>query len=210
MKGYSVDWVVFPSAGGGIEQFITEGAEGEDSVEWSELTEDMLKEHAPELYKSLTAREDEDDDEEKPDDNGDGNGDGDDDSEESVSTLTAAGLKAWIDQRVNEGIEAFKQDEAAKAKANEQVASMVDGTTLPEPTKARIKRSFMDKSFSEADVKESIEEAKAELKAAGVGPKVTGMGVTAASGGTRKIAGKAEEAVAVALGYPTSSEAEKN
>lgn len=210
MKGYSVDWVVFPSAGGGIEQFITEGAEGEDSVEWSELTPEMLKEHAPDLYTELTAREDEDDDEEKPDGDGDGNGKDDDDSEESISSLTAAGLGALIDKKVNEGIEAFKADEAAKAEAAERTATLVDATSLPEPTKARIKKSFADKGFSESDVKESIEEAKEELKAAGAGPKVTGMGVTAASGGTRKIAGKAEEAVAVALGYPVSSEAEKN
>jgi hypothetical protein len=205
LKGYSVDWVAFPAAGGGIEHFVTEG-EGVDSVEWDELTEEMLKEHAPALYDKLTAHEQDDgDDDEKDDDTAD---DGDDDAE----SVSAASIEAIVDRRVNEAIETFKKDEATKAEAARQTAALVDATSLPDSTKARLSKQFDGQPFVESKVQEAIEEARKELQEAGAGPKVTGMGVTAATGGTRKFAGKAEEAVAAVLGYKPSSdaEAEKN
>lgn len=203
MKGYSVDWVVFPAAGGGIENFVHE-AEGDNSVaavEWAEITEDMLKENAPDLYQRLTVHEDDGDDDDDKDKDGD-------DDKESVLTLSA--VEAIVERKVAEAQTEWNAKQDKQREDASKVADLVDSTPLPATTKARLKKSFDGQDFVESKVKEAIEEAKAELKEAGAGPKVTGMGVTAPQSSTKKIAGKAEEAVAAIFGYKPAVEAEKN
>jgi hypothetical protein len=205
VKGYSVDWVVFPAAGGGIEQFITE-AEGEAPVEWDEITEEMLKEHNPKLYESLTASREDEDDPDEPDDGGDG----DDDEKGKEAGISLEALGSMIEAKVLEERQKWDDELEQRIESERQVATMVDSSTLPDLVKARLKRGFKGKKFNRIEVKEAVDEAKKELREAGAGPRVTGMGVTAAAGGTRKLAGRAEEAVAAALGYNPASQAEKN
>lgn len=202
-KVHSVDWVVYPSAGGGFEEFYgREGVEVED-IDWDAIDEDMLKKHKPDLYKSLTERAQEsvDDDED------------DEDEEEDPAPSVKKGAKPVIkalDEHAIEGIVSksmdnyFKQRQTSEA-VQKQIAGVVNKSTLPALTKERVIKSFDGaESFEEDRVKEAIEDAKNEL-AAVAGPKIRGAGNSTTGGGTKKQSlGRAHEAVeaAFSVGLP--------
>src|SRR5207342_152153 len=57
VKAHSVDWVVYPSAGGGFEQFYaTEGIEPMEAIDWDSVTPEMLEENAPKLLDAIKAK----------------------------------------------------------------------------------------------------------------------------------------------------------
>lgn len=196
----SVDWVVFPSAGGKIESFITaqEGVNVED-LEWGEITPEMVKEHAPELYQSIQATAP------KPEvitpakENVK-------DAPEGALVLTPEEFQAKVQEAVNSAIDAAETKRSNQATVARQIAGLVDGAALPAKTKSRIKASFDGvETFDEALVKESIEDAKAELKEAG-GPRISGMGVTRPDGDEDKhFVGPAREAVEGIFSVPKAA-----
>lgn len=209
-QAHSVDWVIYPSAGGGFEQFYAqEGVEMTEAIDWDAIDEDMLKEHKPDLYAALTTRSkeskegdegDEDDDKKVPNPDPDGSPGG--------GQLTERGIESIV-MRVFERVEARKstQEEVAG-----KVKSLVNGSTLPDVTKARLIRSFEGvESFDEKRVKDSIEEAKNEL-AAVAGPRIRQMGPSGDSGSQQSASlGRAHEAVASAFGMkPASKKDEEN
>lgn len=196
VKGHSVDWVVFPSAGGGIESFITaqEGVDVED-IEWGNLTPEMIKEHAPELYQSIMAAAPKPKDKEIP-------------VKENVSTdasdkttgeplvITKETFEAKVQEAVTAAVTAVENKRNSQATVARQIAGLVDVAAMPARTKARVKASFDGiETFDETVVKEAITEAQAELKEV-AGPRVHGMGVTSPDGEPDKeFVGPAREAV---------------
>lgn len=183
----SVDWVVFPSAGGKIDSFIAhEGVDVED-IEWENITPEMLNEHAPDLVKQIQAaapkttpvkesvtQDPPSDDEEK---------------------FTKDEVKSFVAQAVKEAIDDVETKRSNQKAVAGQVAALVDAAPLPARTKARIKSSFDGaEKFEEASVKEAISDAQAELKEV-AGPRVTGMGVTRSDGDGKEFVGPAREAV---------------
>jgi hypothetical protein len=190
----SVDWVVFPSAGGKIDSFITaqEGVNVDD-IEWENITPEMIKEKAPDLYDSILkaappvpvkgpAKENLDDDDDKRD------------------LVPATQAKELIQAAVQEAITEVETKRGKQATAARQIATVVDAAALPPKTKARLKASFDGvETFDEAAVKEAIEEAQAELKEVG-GPRITGMGVTRSTGDGKDFVGPAREAVESVFG----------
>jgi hypothetical protein len=181
VKVHSVDWVVYPSAGGGYDQFYaTEGIEMPDAIDWGSVTLDMVEENAPDLataFKekySTKAKESEGDDDDE-----------DDDEEESGVKHTASkknGTAVALDEKAIESIvtrviEGVDKKKSEQAEVHGKIANLVNRSPLPQRTKNRIVASFDGATeFNEERVKESIEDAKTELKEAGAGPKVIGAG----------------------------------
>lgn len=199
---HSVDWVVYPSAGGGFEQFIAqEGVEMAD-IDWDAIDEEMLKQHKPDLYQALVTRaqEDEDDDEEEPE-----VPDPDPDNAPAPSGITERQVESIV-------MRVFEQVETKRTKQQNvhgQVAATVNKSTLPEKTKARIIRSFENiEEYDEEKVTEAISEAKEEL-AAVAGPRIRNMGPSGKSGKSASL-GRVHEAVAGAFGMKPTPKNEEN
>lgn len=197
-KVNSVDWVVYPSAGGGIEQFYaTEGIEPMTAVDWDSLTPEMIEENAPELYKQFkdkfSVKESEEEDEEE-----------DEEEETPASGAKVLDEKA-VEAIVARAFESQQKKQSLSETVKKQISAEVAKTTLPDRTKNRIVAQFDGAEEFDADrVKEAIEDAKAELKEAGAGPKVTGMGPSKQSSGSGSL-GRVHEAVGAAFSIQKSS-----
>lgn len=165
---HSVDWVIYPAAGGELQQFL-ESEEG-DMIDWTKITAEDIKANAPAVAAALAAKESKDPDPK------------DDDDED---------LEVKITRAVATALEARESAETAARTARESMMATVKDhvgkSGLPEPIRARLIRTFetSDPSkFTEASVTESIEDSKKELKALGVrGPQITGMGATSTTSG---------------------------
>lgn len=207
-KAHSVDWVIYPSAGGGFEQFVAkEGVEMTDAIDWDAIDEDMLKEHKPELYKALTANrateseDDPDDEDEDDEENG----------QESVK-LSRRAVESLIESSLDKALTKVQQKAEAKAEAFRATEALVESSTLPKLTKARVVKSFRGaESFDKKAVEKAIEEAKAEV-AAIAGPRVRAMGPSGAAAGSTKsvVTGRAHESIASVFGFdPLSIDVEE-
>jgi hypothetical protein len=178
----SVDWVVYPAAGGEILKFARE-SEGADDVEWSEITPDLLKEKAPEIYAAILAAKESAGPDDEPDDDEDEGGEGN-----KGKVKPAVFSKADIAKMVKEAIESdrreFQEQSDKITAASKATKDYVGKSGLPARTQARIVTQFLGETeFVEADVKEAVDEAKLELKEAGAGPRVSGMGSSGSEGG---------------------------
>lgn len=185
----SVDWVIYPAAGGFIQAF-----ESEEEVDWSQITLEQLKEHAPailEAYKSEV--------------------------QESATPVVATSATtvdpAVIAEIVAEKIKVYEAERAEilrkQNEAAEKIRNHLMTTGLPERTRHRVLQSFEGvEEFDQAAVDVLVTEAKEELKAAGASPKITGHGPTNTNTGSDVAAAKSVsvmEAVEVSLGYkPTA------
>lgn len=163
VRGHSVDWVVYPAAGGEFQQFL-ESEEEESMIDWTKITVDELRKNAPDLAAAL-ARESEDDsgDEQKP------------------AVVTQEAVQSWV----REAIQADRQDQASQSTARTAALATLNDkiqtSGLPVVTRDRITRTFTGmgtESITDAAITAAIDEAKAELKALKVGPQITGMGAT--------------------------------
>jgi 5-carboxymethyl-2-hydroxymuconate isomerase len=193
----SVDWVLFPSAGGEIIQFATESDEGED-VDWDKLTLDDLKANAPEIIKQLQA-------EGKPATEGKGPEDDDDEGEADEEFVKKSDVGKIVQEQVQAIQKAADENSRKRTNATKQTRDFVAKSGLPSRVQSRLVNQFSDSlEYDEASVKEAVEEAKEELKEAGAGkPRITDMG---ASGGEEKTPTlqrtSARESVEAAFGGP--------
>lgn len=177
----SVDWVVYPAAGGEIISFARE-SEGADDVEWDDVTLEDLKAHAPkilEAYKTEFVKESagpETDPDEEPDEEG---AKGKKTAQEKAVSMTPEAIKALVQEQVQEIQTASNETLRKRTESGKKTRELVTKSGLPTRTQTRVINQFAEADeFVEADVKEAIEDAKAELKEAGAGPRVSGMGST--------------------------------
>lgn len=210
-KAHSVDWVVYPSAGGGFEFGVKEGVEMPDAIDWDAIDEDMLKKHKPDLYDALTKRrsqESEDDDEDEDEDE-------DESAQEAVKVkgkkskkskkglINLRGLESQIESMVSRAVENVQKRQDARADTQTKIAGLVNSSTLPPVVKSRLIKQHRDvETFDEAAVKEAIEDAKNEV-AALVQPRVRSMGLTGTGAGSSAkaaIVGRAHESVSSIFG----------
>lgn len=201
---HSVDWVAFPAAGGGITQFLP-ATESEEDVDWETLTAEMLQEHAPAVFDSIveTARESAMSGNES--ENGEGTP-----NDAGAATLTPEDIRKLVSESVADERKVWQEEQDRKADAAAKTAQLVGKSGLPERTRSRLVAQFAGNAeFVEATVQEAIDDAKAELKEAGVtGPVVRGLGAsgTSGEGATLDAATLAEQAPAMvafeaAMGY---------
>lgn len=175
----SVDWVIYPAAGGEILSFGKE-SEGADQVEWNEVTLDDLKAHAPKLleaYKTEFARESA-----GPDDYPDEEPDEEGTTKKTQESLTRDDVTKLVQEQV-QAIQTAADEKARKqSETTKKVREMVSKSGLPSRTQARLVNLFADAlEYVENDVNSAIDDAKAELKEAGVGrPRISGMGTSGA------------------------------
>jgi hypothetical protein len=206
----SVDWVIYPAAGGEIIQFARE-SEGAEDVEWSDVTLEDLKANAPtvlEAFKAELAKESADSDDD-PDEGG----------EEGTTKKTTQ--ESWTGSRedlaklVQEGIaEALKSADDTNAKrtaATKKYREYVAKSGLPELTKARIINDYADAlEYVENDVKESVDAAKAEIAEARKGmPRISGMGASGRTEGADTHVVSVKESVESAFGIGVEKKGKK-
>jgi len=189
----SVDFVIYPAAGGEILAFEGEG----DMINWTDITAADVKQNAASVYEALKAEilaEQKPTDDVKPVVGL---------TQEQVDSQIAAALKA-------------RDDEAAETQkkigeVNAKVAEAFKTSGLPEPVRKRLVAAYEGQTeFDEEGVKTAISEAKEELKAIGVGPKITDQGPSGAAGGeadTKKTF-TAQESVAAAFGMTKEAKKE--
>jgi hypothetical protein len=175
-KNRSIDWVAFPAAGGAIDKFLPaqEGME----VDWDELTEEMLKEHRPDLLPTPAATESA----------GNEPGDGKK-TKPAEGSAPVAVTEEDVQRMLGKALEEakttwqseFEQELAEKETTRAQVADFVKDAGLPEPSQRAIVAQFVGvKAFVEEDVQTAIDAKFTELEAAGFrkGPKVNNGGRT--------------------------------
>jgi len=182
----SVDWVLYPSAGGEILQFARE-SEGAEQVEWNDITLDELKANAPQLVAQIEAGV-------KP------ATESEDDDPPPAQVLTAEQISAMIAKGVQEGIQARDEKDTKRADAAKSIREFIAKSGLPNRVQGRLINMFSDAlEYVEGDVQSAVEDAKEELKELGVGPRITGEGPSgaAATGGkpTTKSAREGVESV---------------
>lgn len=155
----SVDWVAFPAAGGGIDEFLT-AREGENDVEWSDITPEMLRQHRPDLLPATEGV-----------------------SGNPTPPPVSTGLnKDDVQKLLQEAREEWDKDRQTQASVRRQTESHIRAAKLPEKITARLIASFDGAtSFDQEAVDNSIKQAREELEDAGVKPRVN-AGVS--TGGT--------------------------
>jgi len=180
----SIDWVVYPAAGGEIDTFIKE-SEGEDEVEWGDVTLDQLKSKAPavlEQYKTELAAESEPDPD--PPDDPDEDKDPPANKKKVKTAAESESLtKADVERMVKEGLEEARKGDAQKEATVKAATEYFAKSGLPPRVQKRLANAFSSEtSFDEKVAKEAVEDAKEELKELNLGkPVITGMGPSKAS-----------------------------
>lgn len=160
----SVDWVVDPAAGGKIDEFLT-AHEGEDNVEWSEVTADMLRQHRPDLIPALE---------------GSGNP-----PAPPVVGLTEDQVAAITKKAIHEARESWDSEHRTVATVNRQISEHVRAAKLPEKITNRLIATFDGATtFDQAAVDAALKEAREELEDAGIKPRINGAGNSQGSGGS--------------------------
>lgn len=202
----SVDWVIYPAAGGEILAF-----EGEDEgaeVDWDKLTLDELKKNAPHLITEMEAERPPDpdpDDDEKDDDEKD-----DEKDDDAAESLNRAAIEALVQEGVKSYIAGQEAEKAKKTQAAEKVRAKMATSGLPEKTRARVTASFEGATeYEEVKVQKAIDEAKEELKAVGAGPHITGNGPSAGSAANGRTFSVKEDVEAHFGVKPATKEASK-
>jgi len=166
---HSTDWVIYPAAGGGVDQFVFEG---EQDVDWENLTLEELEKNAPGLVEQLTAKIKES---LKPADD-----------EKDTTSFTKEEVEALIETKVKTIRESYDAEQAKKAEAQTKYREFITKAGVPAKTQERLIRQFSDGTeFVEESAKAAVEEAKAELKEAGAGPHITDMGTTGSTDGEK-------------------------
>jgi hypothetical protein len=197
VQPHSVDFVIYPAAGGMIHSFEGEG----DMIDWSSITSKDIKENAAALYDAIKAEviaETPPPDPPK-------------DPEPTASALT----QEQINGQIKAAIEAHDKEVAETnrkiAVVNEKMLSAFSKSGLPLATQKRVMNSFEGVTeFDEEAVKESIEAAKEELVAVGAGPHITGQGPSGAAGSSSAKSFSVNESIAGAFGMkPAKKEGDK-
>lgn len=163
----SVDWVVYPAAGGEILAFESE--EGDEEVDWDKITVDDIKTNAPDLWKGIVEAVKA---EIKPPDG----------SQSTQEGLTEEKISQIVAKAIADHDAAKAQESQRTAEIKTKVQESLQKSGLPQRTRDRIAVQLLGmEQFDEKIVNEAVEAAKEELKAAGAGPRVTGMGTSQAS-----------------------------
>lgn len=185
----SVDWVLYPSAGGEILQFARE-SEGAEQVEWNDITLDELKANAPQLVAQIEAGV-------KP------ATESHDDDPPPAMTLTPEMVSQMIAKGVQEAISARDEKDTKRSDAQKAIREFVTKSGLPNRVQNRLISMFSDAlEYVEGDVQAAVEDAKEELKELGVGPRITGEGPSgAASQGGKPTTKTAREGVEAMFGF---------
>lgn len=180
ITNYSVDWVAYPAAGGGLLQFLpgSEG-EGEDDVEWSELTADMIKSHAPHVAEAIRAEAIEELEDGMAGNSQAGTEPGVAGSGTSLTAEQIAEIASTAATKaVGEALAERDKQQAARQSAQEQIAAIVNASPLPEKARLRVIASFAGaESFDETAVNAAVESMQTLIKdLGGRGPRVSGLG----------------------------------
>lgn len=166
----SVDWVVYPAAGGEILAFESEHSEEGEDVDWDKLTLDEVKKNAPHLVSEMEA-------EFKPPSGTGPEKEPDDDDEEEALPKSRVALESIIQESIRSY--ATEQDSLAKKREDtgKKIRTKMETSGLPERTRARVIASFEGMTdFDDKKVQAAIDDAKEELKAVGAGPRISGNG----------------------------------
>lgn len=167
----SVDWVLFPSAGGEILSFARE-SEGADQVEWNEVTLDQLKEHAPQLVEQLRSELTPAKEQEDPDP-----------KEAPKVEITPEAIAKIVADQVSSTLAKAQESEQKRSEARKSIAAHLAKSGLPARVQTRLVTAFEGvDTFDQTAVDAAIADAKEELKELGVGPKISGMGPTSTTG----------------------------
>jgi hypothetical protein len=190
LANVSVDFVAFPAAGGGIMNFLP-AMESEDDVDWDEITPEMLAEHRPDLVQPVQAAAAE----------SQGNPAGGQQPQTppasppsqpvppAAGVLTREDIIKVVSEAIDTKLDARDKAVEGRDEAASKVKGLLDKSGLPEPTRQRIQTSLLaGTSFEKIEelATEAIDGARAELKAAGAGPRMFGSGPSTSGGDTPK------------------------
>lgn len=190
---HSVDWVAFPSAGGGVAQFLATESEEHMELDWSALTPEMLAEHRPDLVTTIqtTARETV---EEPPEP----------EPLPEPEPVPPAGLtRDEVQAMIGTARESWEQEDIKKAATRKQVADKLATAGLRPKASATIAARFDGTvEYVEATVQEAIDEMKEILNERGQGgpqPTEFGSGSGSTSGTAQESMSSTSPALAAML-----------
>jgi hypothetical protein len=196
----SVDFVIYPSAGGMIHSFEGEGA----MIDWDQITAAQIKENAAAVYEAIKAevvaeQPKPDPAKEKPVD------------PKPVVGLTQEEVDSQIQAALTKHEEEATETRKKIAGVQEKLIEAFSKSGLPEPTKRRLSTAFEGQTeYDEAKVTSAITLAKEELAAAGAGPRITGQGPSDGSSGAKETKNfSAHESVSAAFGIKPKAPAKE-
>lgn len=174
----SVDWVVFPAAGGAILAF--EDEDEPNMIDWTKVTAEELKKNNSVVFESIAAEAKAEAAKElKTDPDPKDDGEKVILTQESIASMIAEGVLAVIEDRDKKAAERAAKQQSASAKVREAF----EHSGLPTKTRTRVMAGFEGvEEFDSEAVAEAIKGAKEELQAAGAGPIIHGMGPSGAGG----------------------------
>lgn len=168
----SVDWVVYPAAGGAILAFEDEEDEDDMSVDWTKITPEEFQKNVPasvlEQIKAEAKAEAEKN--VKPAQEGE-------EKEGETKVLTQEEIQALVDEGIRKHDEEVQKVRLRQEAAATELRAAFAKSGLPEKTRTRVMASFEGiEEYDEKKVEAAITAAKEELQAVGAGPHITGMG----------------------------------
>jgi len=196
VQPHSVDFVIYPAAGGMIHSFEGEG----DMIDWAQITAKDIRENAAEVYAAIKAEVEADN---KIDD------------KQPVDQPPVVGLSPEeVDRKIAEALTAREKEVTETKKkidaVNARMVQAFQQSGLPQPVQKRLIASYEGATeFDEVAVKESITEAQEELKAVGVGPQITGQGPSGGAGEPKVPTFSIQESVEAAFGMKKAPPAKK-
>lgn len=167
-RGRSVDWVLFPSAGGQILAFEDEDVE--PMLDWSKVTPEELKKNAPAVYEQMQKEAVAEAEKANPPAD-------DKKTDPPVDAVPREEVQSMITKALEDAQKVASEKQGKITATATKIRDAFEKSGLPPRTRARIMASYEGvEEFDEAAVTESIKTAKEELDAAGAGPHITGMG----------------------------------
>lgn len=192
---HSVDFVAYPAQGGEVASFIS-ASESEDDVDWDKVTEDMVREHRPDLVDAIVASAaEEQDPPEEPDPAPDPKPD------EPEGGVSLATVRKMVQEQTEALHESYETREKNRKATRASVTALLAKSGLPERTKSRLMTAFEDdEQFDEKAVQTAIDTAAEDLKEVGWhGPVVKNLGNSDA----QESDDKGEDPATLAKLYPT-------
>lgn len=174
----SVDWVLYPAAGGEILAFESEGDKVPPEIAWEDITEEDIKTNLPTLWAKW-----------HPETSGQApSGSGTPHKAQEAEGGQVILTQEQVAEIARNAITEYQKEVEETEKKQETAAALVreafSKSGLPEVTRARVMASFEGVTeFVESEVNAAITAAKEELKELKVGPQIKGEGTTKDSGG---------------------------
>ena len=176
----SVDFVAFPAQGGEIAQFLS-ASESEDDVDWSQVDQELLNKHRPDLVKEIlaTAAESDDPGDDVPDPQPPAPQDPPVPPAPNPGVVTLETVRGIVQEAVEKVHSDYRERDEKRAQAKAEISAHLAKSGLNDKIKGRLMTAFegveeYDKGAVQAAIDGAFDEVRSQSGLRG--PQVLGLG----------------------------------